>query len=96
VGKDAVLLEKVRIAIATSRELQRAAENFIAESDALLRALRELTRSPSTAAPRPEREAKVTTFHPAIENHFSAKASSGSKQPPVAPRIANNTSPASK
>jgi hypothetical protein len=51
VSKDGVLLEKVRIAIATSRQLQRTAENFIAESDALLRALRELTRSPSTAAP---------------------------------------------
>jgi hypothetical protein len=49
VSKEAVLLEKVRIAIATSRQLQRTAENFIIESDALLQTLRELTRSPSTA-----------------------------------------------
>jgi len=56
VSKDSVLLEKVRIAIATSRHLQRSAENFVAESDALLRALRELTRPPpSPAVPRPQR-----------------------------------------
>jgi hypothetical protein len=63
VSKDGVLLEKVRIAIATSRQVQRTAENFIAESDALLRALRELTRSPSTAAPRPERDVHDISGH---------------------------------
>jgi hypothetical protein len=56
VEKDSVLRERVRIAISTSRQLRRTAEDFIAESDALVRALRELTRPQSTAVPTPEQD----------------------------------------
>jgi hypothetical protein len=64
------LLEQVRIAIATSRKLRRTAEDFIAESDALLRALRELKvphlsllDSRDTLATSPEAEVESPPEH---------------------------------
>ena len=70
------LLETVRIAIATSLRLRRTAEEVIAETNTLLRALRELKRphgsihpSPSAVA-EPHRQSDEDE-HAAVEDRLS-------------------------